>query len=251
MVRAAAVVGSPIVRCVLGGWQERIGPVPFERHVEEVQRIVWAVTPLAQDLGVRFALENHGGVDFLARELRELVETTGTDRLGVCLDTGNPAYAAEDPVLSTEILAPHVIATQVRDTRIWSVDAGATAQWVPFGEGSVDLHRIRDMLSATTPDVAFNIEIITGEPSKTIPYADPDSDFWRTYPAMLARDFARFVTLAEHGRPEPMPQLTLPEGVRAPTGAERGTFQEQQRRHFEASVRYARDVLGLGHRHQP
>ncbi len=246
MVRAAAVVGSPIVRCVLGGWQERIGPISFQQHIDELLRVVHAVTPLAQDHGVMFALENHGGVDFLARELRALVESAGSDRLGVCLDTGNPAYAAEDPLLSTEVLAPYVVATQVRDTRIWSVDVGAKAQWAPLGDGNVDVRRIADVLASTRPEVAFNIEIITGELPKTIPYAEPDSDFWRTYPDMLARDFARFVTLAEHGRAEPLAQLTLPEGVRAPSAVEQGPFQEQQRRHFEISVAYARDVLGLG-----
>src|SRR5213080_4902869 len=35
LVRAAHVVGSPSVRCVLGGQSERIGLVPFDQHVDE------------------------------------------------------------------------------------------------------------------------------------------------------------------------------------------------------------------------
>jgi len=250
LVRVAAVVGSPIVRCVLGGQAERLGPVPFEQHVDELLRVVRAVAPLARDLGVRVAVENHGGVDFLARELRSLVETAGTDTVGVCLDTGNPAYAAEDPVVSTEILAPYIIATQVRDTRVWPVAEGAMAQWTPLGQGNVDLPRIRDILLEQAPRVAFNIEIITGGDPTLIPYADPGSDFWRAYPAMLARDFARFVVLAQRGSDlaEPLDQLTVPPGVEPPPGVAGQQLRDQQRRHLEDSVAYARDVLGLGDR---
>src|SRR6202011_3851391 len=115
------------------------GPPPIEQHVEEVIRVLRAVAPLARDLGIKVALENHGALDLLARELRTLVETAGTDVVGVCLDSGNPAYAGEDPLLSTEILAPYILTTQIRDTRVWIVEGGANAQWVPMGQGNVDL----------------------------------------------------------------------------------------------------------------
>ena len=246
LLRAARVVGSPIVRCLLGGRAERLGPIPFQQHVEEVLRVLRTVAPLARELGIKLAVENHGGVDFLARELRSLVETAGTDYVGVCLDTGNPAYAAEDPVVSTEVLAPYIVATQVRDTRVWAVAGGAMAQWVPLGQGNIDLVRIRDILAHQAPNVAFNLEIITaGEPT-LIAYADPNSDFWRVYPDMLARDFARFVALALSGRPEPLDQVTLPHGITAPSGTLAEQLKNQQRRHFQESVAYARDVLGLG-----
>ena len=246
LVRAARVVGSRIVRCLLGGQAERLGPIPFQQHVDEVLRVLRTVAPLARDLGIKVAVENHGGVDFLARELRSLVETAGTDYVGVCLDTGNPAYAAEDPVVSTEVLAPYIVATQVRDTRVWAVAEGAMAQWAPLGQGNVDLVRIRAILSDQAPTVAFNLEIITGGEPTLIPYADPGSDFWRAYPDMLARDFARFVALAQSGRPEPLDQVTLPPGSTAPSGPLAEKLKDQQRRHFEESVTYAHDVLGLG-----
>jgi sugar phosphate isomerase/epimerase len=245
LLRAASVVGSPVVRCLLGGQAERLGPVPFQQHVEEFLRVLGTLAPLARDLGIKVAVENHGGVDFLARELRALVEIAGSDYVGVCLDTGNPAYAAEDPVVSTEILAPYIVATQVRDTRVWAVAEGAMAQWTPLGQGNVDLPRIRDILSNQAPKVAFNLEIITGGEPTLIPYADPGSDFWRAYPDMLARDFVRFAALAQSGRPEPLEQLTLPHGIQTPPAALAEQFKAQQRRHFEESVAYARDALKL------
>jgi hypothetical protein len=234
---------------VLGAQVDRLGSVPFQQHVDEFLRVLHTIAPLARDLNIKIAVENHGGVDLLARELRSLVESAGPDYVGVCLDTGNPAYAAEDPVVSTEILAPYIIATQVRDTRVWSVPQGAKAQWTPMGQGTVDVRRIRDLLFEHTPHVAFNLEIITGSEPRLIPYNDSSSDFWRAYPDMLARDFVRFVALAQRGKPEPLEQLMLAPGAKEPPpGSSGDPFREQQRRHFEESVAYARGTLGLGER---
>jgi len=247
LIHAAHIVGSPIVRCVLGAQADRLGPISFQQHVDEFLRVLREVAPLARDLGIKVAVENHGAVDFLARELRSCVETAGTDYVGVCLDTGNPAYAAEDPVAATEILAPYIVATQIRDTRIWSVEAGALAQWTPLGQGSVDMHRIRDILMEKAGGVAFNLETITCSEPTLIPYADPESDFWRAYPDMLARDFARFLSRAEKAVSAPLEQVTLQPGLHAPPSGPAGDeLRQQQRRHFEESVIYAQQILGLG-----
>lgn len=247
MLRAAKVVGSPVVRCFLGTQADRLGPVPIQQHVEECVRTLKAVAPLARDLGVKIAVENHGGVDLLARELRALVEEAGPDYVGACLDTGNPAYAAEDPVVAAEVLAPYVVTSHVRDTRVWAVPEGAMAQWAPLGQGNVDLRRILEILGEHAPQAPVDLEVITCIGPKLIPYDDPTSDFWRMYPDMLARDFVRFVALAQRGKPEPLDQLALPPTSRElPEGELGERFRAQQRRHFEESVRYARDVLGIG-----
>ncbi len=249
MIRAARTLGSPIVRCVLGNRDDRLGPRPFAEHLEEGLRVLRAVSSLARDLEIRIAVENHGGVDFLARELTVFVEAAGTDYVGVCLDTGNPVAAGEDPVLAAEVLAPHILTSHVRDSRAWAVPDGAMVQWVPLGQGRVDLRRILAILSKQAPAAPFNVEIITGVPSqpRLIPYLNPESVFWKMYPGMLARDFARFVRFAHGGTPEPLPQITLPPGARVPPAAEAGEpLRAQQRRHLEESVAYAKTVLRIG-----
>ncbi len=243
MLRAGAVVGSPVVRCFLGARNDRVGPVPIEQHIEECVRTLKAVAPLARDLGMKVAVENHGGVDLLARELRTLVQEAGTDAVGVCLDTGNPAYGGEDPVLSTEILAPFAVTSHVRDTRVWETEDGAMAQWVPIGEGNVDLIRIFTILTEQAPHAPIDLEIITGGRPAALPYLRTDSDQWRAYPQMLAPDFARFLALAKRGAPEPLSQMVLPPGTGIPTGDQAEQFREQQRRHFEQSVTYVQDVI--------
>ncbi|MDQ3539818.1 MAG: sugar phosphate isomerase/epimerase [Chloroflexota bacterium] len=246
MVRAANVVGSPIVRCFLGMQADRMGDVPFDQHIAEAVRTLRAAAPLAEDLGITIAIENHGGVDLLATELRALIEAIGSEFVRVCLDTGNPPYAAEDAVLAAEILAPYIVTTHLRDTRIWATEDGAMVQWAPMGEGNVDLRRIVEIVERHTPDSAMDLEIITGVAPKAIPYFDPASDFWRMYPEMRAQDFARFVALAQSGAPEPLDQLCLEPGTWAPPAAQLDAFRAQQRDHFERSVTYCREVLGLG-----
>jgi sugar phosphate isomerase/epimerase len=246
MARAASIVGSPVVRCVLGFQADRLGPVPFDQHVDECIRALRAAGPVARDCGVRFAVENHGGVDLLARELKALIETAGTDIAGACLDTGNPSYGGEDPVLSAEVLGPYVISSHVRDSRVWAVEDGAMAQWVPMGQGHVDMKRIVDIMADQAPNAPVDLEIITGSGGpKHIPYLDPASDYWKMYPDTPAADFARFVALAERGKAEPFEQLTLTRGSGVmPDDA----LKAQQRRHLEESVAYCKDVLGLGER---
>jgi len=248
MLRAAKIVGSPVVRCFLGTQNDRQGKVSIEQHLAECARTLKAVAPLARDLGIKVAVENHGGVDLLARELKELIEEVGTDTVGACLDTGNPAYGGEDPVLTTEVLAPYVVSSHVRDTKVWAVADGALAQWAPLGMGNVDLARIVAILREKAPNPPVDLEIISGSNPKHLDYLVPGSPFWQMYPAMPARDFARFVALAQSGQPGPIDQLVGPYNLEGLSGAELETFRAQQRQHFELSVRYAKEVLGLGER---
>jgi len=245
MARAARIVGSPVVRCVLGFQADRLGAVPFERHVEECVRALRAAGPAARECGVRFAIENHGGVDLLARELKALIEAAGTDIAGACLDTGNPVYGGEDPVLSAEVLGEYVISSHVRDSRVWAVEDGAMAQWVPVGQGYMDMRRIVEIMEECAPNAPVDLEIITGGAPKHIPYLDPNSDYWKMYPDMPAPDFARFVALAERGKPEPLEQLTMPRG---PGVQPDDALKAQQRRHFEESVAYCKQMLHIGER---
>ena len=249
MARAARTIGSPVVRCLLGDAADRGGPTPIEQHIDECLRTLKAAAPVARDLGIKFAVENHGGVDLLARELRAMIEEVGSDVMGACLDTGNPVYGGENPVVSAEVLGPYVISSHVRDSRVWAVESGAMVQWAPMGQGNVDMAAIVRILAAAAPAAPIDLEIITGGGPRHLAYLDPDSTFWKLYPNMLARDFARFVALAQSGKPEPLDQLLMPAGARElPTDELGDRLKAQQLRHFEESVQYSREVLGLGER---
>jgi len=245
MIEAAITVDSPIVRCFVGMQGDRAGPNSVVQLIEETVRTLTAVAPRAEAAGVTIAVENHGGVDLLATELRDIIETVGSSHVGVCLDTGNPVYAAEDAVYATEILAPYTVSTHLRDTLAWLAPTGAMVQWAPAGRGNVDLQRIISILANEAPDVPIDLEVITGVGPKEIPFMASDSDFWAMYPDMKASAFARFLAYAKQGRPGPVEQLVLDPGVWQPPDGQLEAFRKQQLDHFEESVTYSREVLGI------
>lgn len=247
MIDAAVVLGSRVVRCFLGTEVDRHSSVPLERHIAECIRTLQAISGKVQDTGVRIAVENHGGVDLLARELRALIETVGFDTVGVCLDTGNPVYGGEDPLVSAEVLAPYVLTSHVRDSRVWMTPDGAQVQWVPLGDGNVDLAAIVAVIEKHHPEAPIDLEIITGRPPKALDYHHPQGTFWQIYPQMLARDFVRFLQMAGKGKGEPLQQMTVEWGHTL-SEENRLVFQRQQIEHFERSVRFAREQLRLGGR---
>lgn len=244
MIEAAVAVSSPIVRCFVGMANDRLLVSPAEL-IDETIRTLRAVASRAEAANVAIAVENHGGVDLLAPELRDVIEAVGSSHVRVCFDTGNPLYAAEDAVYAAEVLAPYTVSTHLRDTRVWLDDEGAHVQWAPAGRGAVDLRSIVALLMETSPEIPIDLEIITGVGPKLIDYRNPESELWALYPEMTARSFARFLAVAEGGEPGPLDQLELPPGEWQPSASSLEAFQRQQREHFEESVAWCRAEFGI------
>jgi sugar phosphate isomerase/epimerase len=198
-IDAAVICGSPLVRCVLGNSFDRRMPGGIERHIEQVLHVLRRVRSRVMEAGVKIALENHSG-DMQARELKMLVETAGTNFVGVCIDSGNASWAIEDPHLTLETLAPFVLTSHMRDSALWNTPAGVVAQWTRMGEGSVDIARYIRTYIERCPGRAVSLELIMHR-QRTFDYHD--DEFWAAYPATPAREFARFLTRAERGEPRP------------------------------------------------
>ncbi len=238
MIDAAVIVGSPIVRCFVGMASDRLYVPPADLIAETI-RTLKAIVPKAEAAGITIAVENHGMGDLLAPELRDIIEAVGSARVGVCFDSGNPVYAAEDPIFAAEILAPYTVSTHLRDTKVWSVPEGAMVQWAPAGRGSVDLRRVVEIILAASPATPIDLEVITGGGPKLLDYRNPESELWTLYPDMTARSFARFLTLAASGEPGPIDQI-----VPVPGQDLEEALRTQQREHFEESVAWSRAHLG-------
>jgi 3-oxoisoapionate decarboxylase len=208
-IDAAVVCRSPLVRCVLGNTFDRRMPGGIERHIDQVLQVLRRVRSRVVDAGVKIALENHSG-DMQARELKMLVETVGTDFVGVCIDSGNASWAIEDPHLTLETLAPYVLTSHMRDSAVWNTPAGVVAQWTRMGEGNVDIARYVRTYIERCPGRAVSLELIMHR-QRTFDYHD--DEFWAAYPAMRAREFARFLTRAEKGEPRPDVDSSLAETI--------------------------------------
>lgn len=237
-LRVAKAVGARTMRCNMGSRDDRPN---LERCMEATVKALKSVRSEALDLGIRIAVENHAG-DMQAREARMLIEEAGTDFVGSCLDSGNPLWAAEDPLLTLETLGPYVVTTHIRDSAVFEHPRGAAVQWVALGDGSVDFRRFVELYGKLCPKASMQLEIITGVPPDILPYLEPD--FWKVFQRTPAWEFARFLKLVKSGHPYMGPMVIAGWGPLPPALA--AAFKEQQRVDLERSFEYAKKVLGVG-----
>lgn len=198
LLAAAPLVGSKLVRAVLGSAEDR-RPGPIEAHIEDTVRVLKNVRSQALDRNLKIAIENHAG-DMQARELKMLVEEAGSEFVGVCLDSGNPLWTIEDPHLTLETLHPYVLTSHLRDSVVWRVPRGAAVTWVPMGRGNVDIDSYVHRFIELCPGKPLSLESIVFGP-RVLPYNEPK--FWEAFRKTPAWEFQRFLAFADRGKPYP------------------------------------------------
>jgi sugar phosphate isomerase/epimerase len=246
-IRAAQDLGSPVVRVILGRFEDRKTEGGIRARIRDTVKVLKSQRGRAEAAGVRIAVENHAG-DLQARELIDLIEEAGGKRgpgsyVGANIDPGNAVWALEEPVAHLEALGPYVVTSSMRDSAVWESENGVTVQWTAMGEGVVDLRTYFDRFAALCPGAPVHIETISGF-NREIPYLKPEH--MQLYPDMKARDLARFIALARRGPgggPAPKPR----EPWKPPPGKDKALAeQEHQRGELERSLRHCRGALGLG-----
>jgi sugar phosphate isomerase/epimerase len=241
-LRVAKAIGATSMRCFLGQEADRLGKYGIEVCMESTIAVLRSVREEARDLGVKIAIENHSG-DTQAREVRTMIEEAGKDYVGSCLDTGNPMWVVEDPMVSLETLAPYVVTTHIRDSAVYETARGAAAQWVALGDGSIDFHKFVARYRELCRHASMQLEVITGRPPRALPYLEPG--FWKEFPKADASEFARFVALAKSGHPF-TGFMVVEDGVSEPLPEFKAALREQQRVDLERSLEYAKKSLGVG-----
>jgi sugar phosphate isomerase/epimerase len=240
-LRVAKALGAGAMRCFVGSVGERTGALPIEAHMESTVKVLRGVRSEAIDIGVKVAIENHNG-DLTAREVKTIIEEAGKEFVGSNLDTGNPMWLLEDPMLSLEVLGPYVVTTHMRDSVLYEHPRGAAFQWVALGDGTMDFPGILTRFKQLCPNAAMQLEIITGRPPTVRPYLE--QDFWKAFPKLPAADFARYVALARRGHPF-MGNMLVAGPEKQPPKYE-AAITEQQRIDLERSLDYAKKTLGAG-----
>lgn len=196
MIQAAKIIGSPIVRCVLGSANERSGKIPLEGHIANTIGVLKNIRSQAMDNGIKIAIENHAG-DMQARELKTLIEGAGKEFVGVCIDSGNPMWTLESPHLTLETLSPYVLTSHVRDTYVWKQPGGVAVRWCRTGEGNIDIDGYIQKYIELCPRCALSAEIIVQAQPRMFAVQDPK--FWAPYKSTPAWEYERFNELAENG----------------------------------------------------
>lgn len=138
MAGLARRVGAKLIRIVIDG--DDYHPEP--RQVVEVLK---SVVPMLN--GLTLGIENHDRVP--ARTLRSMVESVGSDRVGICLDTANSLGAGEGLATVVGELASLTVNLHIKDFHIARLPhlMGFTVEGRPAGAGMVDVPWLLEQLA--------------------------------------------------------------------------------------------------------
>jgi len=168
-LKAAAVLGAPVVRMNLGA----VGPGE-DNAKEGVGRCVAALKemlPVARDLGVRITIENHGGVSGTVESILAVIQGTDPKWVGSLLDFGNPPVNENPEVFGR--LAPFAYHTHAKlaafkpDGEATNGDYSAllgilkkikypgavSVEWEGAGEAIDGIKRTRDLIRKHWPEL--------------------------------------------------------------------------------------------------
>ncbi len=196
MIASAKIMGSPVVRCVLGSASERSSQLPLEGHIANTIKVLKNIRSQAMDNNVKIAIENHAG-DMQARELKTLIEGAGKEFVGACIDSGNPLWTLESPHLTLDTLHPYVLTSHVRDSYVWMSPYGAAVRWCRTGEGNIGIDSYIKKYSELCPGRALSAEVIVQPNPRILAVHDPK--FWAPYKSTPAWEYEQFLELVEKG----------------------------------------------------
>lgn len=228
-LRLAAAIGADTLRTVVGY------TTSMAHTIDLTQRSMLQNLPLARELGVRIAIENHE--DITAGELRLLLDTINDPQIGTCLDTGNDLIVYGDPVDGARLLAPVAMTTHIKDHKLVRVGDTIQSVGVPLGTGDIDLPAILKVIAVDSPLDRILLQDTTGYSSRLNRFDRPDihptSDYadipsYPDEPALRADNlFMQLDTLT----PEELKQLAA-----------------QQNKNIEQDLSYLRGLLPVAPR---
>ena len=134
---------------------------------ESAHRSVRELATVAEETGVRIALENLPNSGLACRplmsmqELRAFIADFPPEHVGLCLDTGHACISGLDPADQARIASERLYALHIQD-----VDGQNDCHWVP-GRGVIDWSAVGAALSAIGFDGAWTIEALSGRTDAT------------------------------------------------------------------------------------
>lgn len=207
LLAAAKQVGALCVRSAcLGGRRYETFPSmdEWKTFVTNSHAALERALPMAEKAGVAFAIENHK--DWTVDEMVAILKKYSSEKLGVCLDTGNNMALLDDPMEVVERLAPYAISTHLKDMAVAEYPDGFLLAEVPFGEGMLDMAKIVKTIQVARPATKMTLEMITRDPLRVPCLTDK---FWATFAGPDARRLARMLRTVRTARStKPIPMLS-------------------------------------------
>ena len=162
-IQYAKAIGADVMRVVGSSLMFRFEP--HEPQLAKLAAMFKIVVIEAEKHGIKLAIENH--IDYNSDEILWLIEEVNSPYFGINFDSGNFLRVMDDPVKAMEKLAPHVMATHIKD--MLPVQGVAVDEWyffscVPTGKGLIDNQKIAQLLVEQKYEGFFAVETDTLHP---------------------------------------------------------------------------------------
>jgi 3-oxoisoapionate decarboxylase len=158
-LKTAETLHSPILRMVIDSQD-------FAPDIQSVIGIIRDLLPEFESRKIRLAIENHDR--FKAREFEKIIQSVGSEWVGICLDSVNSMGAGEGFETVSEILLPYTINLHIKDFTIRRVShkMGIIIEGAPAGKGMLNIEDLISRLSETGQCKSAILELWT-PPEKT------------------------------------------------------------------------------------
>ena len=161
-IAIAEAIGADVAK--LGMNLSRPHPVAASKfHPEIVAQLRNVVdklkqaAPLAQEAGVKIAVENH--TDAFSEEVIWVLDQVNHPFVGACIDTVNALHVTENPMTAIENLAPRAFTNHFRDGKILIRPDGFKLTGAAVGEGDLDMKRSYELIKENPAVNRLNVEL--------------------------------------------------------------------------------------------
>ncbi|NMC37628.1 MAG: TIM barrel protein [Bacteroidales bacterium] len=141
-LKTAEHIGSPILRMV-------IDAANYEPEIPDIKAILKELEPELKSRRIRLAIENHDRLK--AREFEDIIQSAGSEWIGICLDSVNSMGAGEGFETVSEILIPYTFNLHIKDFAILRAPhkMGLVIEGRPAGKGMLNIPDLIRRTSAT------------------------------------------------------------------------------------------------------
>ncbi len=165
-VACSQAAGARAIRGFCGGrrYEQFDKREQFEEFADRSWKTIKSVAPIVEKYRIPLAIENHK--DWLIPHMLEMLKRIDSEYVGVCIDTGNSFALLENPMDTVKAYAPWAHAVHLKDMAVCEYEDGFLLADVVFGEGTLDLPKMVEIIRKAKPRMKFSVEMSTRNPLK-------------------------------------------------------------------------------------
>jgi sugar phosphate isomerase/epimerase len=165
-VASVKAAGARAIRGFCGGrrYEQFDKRQQFDEFADRSWKAIESVAPIVEKYRIPLAIENHK--DWLIPHMLKMLKKIDSEYVGVCIDTNNSFALLEDPMDLVEAYAPWAHCVHLKDMAVCEYKEGFLLADVVFGEGTLDLPKIVDIIRKARAGIKFSVEMSTRNPLK-------------------------------------------------------------------------------------